>query len=287
VVWSATYDSFGNARIDVEGIANNLRFPGQYYDAETGLHYNWNRYYDPLTGRYLQTDPLGEGLNLYAYVFNNPANFSDPQGLCVLRTGGGVLQMVAGGAIIAGTGWTGIGTLVGGILFLNGLDNSVAGVWGLVAGEYKQALLEAAIHELVPNETAATLLYMGTQFAIPAGALKFNPAAEASIVAENTGTLTKVESDALQKVANKYNTRIDVVGSRAAGEGRNINTDLPVGKGPGTRSDIDIRINGQANIDSGGRLADDILNINGTSIINEGLPIRPSYDPVIKIKPGS
>jgi RHS repeat-associated protein len=76
------YDSFGNAAIAVSAIENNLRFAGQYFDAESGLHYNLHRYYDPKTGRYLQTDPFGEGLNLYAYVFNNPTRFIDPLGLC-------------------------------------------------------------------------------------------------------------------------------------------------------------------------------------------------------------
>ena len=84
VVWSATYDSFGKTTIGTETITNNLRFPGQYYDTETGLHYNWNRYYDPETGRYMRVDPVGEGLNLYLYVQNNPLKYIDPKGLQTL-----------------------------------------------------------------------------------------------------------------------------------------------------------------------------------------------------------
>lgn len=58
-VWSAIYSSFGKAQVvPTSTLESNLRFPGQYEDAETGLHYNYYRYYQPLIGRYSRIDPL-------------------------------------------------------------------------------------------------------------------------------------------------------------------------------------------------------------------------------------
>jgi len=64
-------------------VVNNLRFPGQYEDAESGLCYNLHRYYELLVGRYLTTDPIGfdGGMNLYGYCFNDPVFRIDPHGL--------------------------------------------------------------------------------------------------------------------------------------------------------------------------------------------------------------
>ena len=64
-------------------VVYNLRYPGQYYDSETGLNYNMMRDYDPQTGRYDESDPMGlrAGANTYGYVRANPITFFDPFGL--------------------------------------------------------------------------------------------------------------------------------------------------------------------------------------------------------------
>ena len=91
IMWSAKYRAYGNlAALDVTEIDNPLRFQGQYFDAETGLHYNRHRYYNPGTGRFLTPDPikLAGGLNNYQYV-PNPTGWVDPLGLEVCPGQGG------------------------------------------------------------------------------------------------------------------------------------------------------------------------------------------------------
>jgi len=106
VVWQWNSDPYGKAAPsedpDSDGVKfeYNLRFPGQVFDKETGLNYNWRRNYDPGTGRYIESDPMGISehvqrwrknvgapnqasleINSYAYALENPLRFVDPKGL--------------------------------------------------------------------------------------------------------------------------------------------------------------------------------------------------------------
>ncbi|WP_269630897.1 Ig-like domain repeat protein [Pelomonas sp. BJYL3] len=89
LLWSAQFNVFGRAQITTPAataerptIELALRLPGQWEDAETGLHYNFRRYYDPETGRYITQDPIGleGGGNMYRYAEADPANLTDPTG---------------------------------------------------------------------------------------------------------------------------------------------------------------------------------------------------------------
>ena len=94
VVWKAEKTAFGKTTTTAENNAAgnpvqfNLRFPGQYEDQETGLHYNWMRYYDAEIGRYVKRDPIGlqGGVNVYEYARSAVTKFIDPSGLLVQAT---------------------------------------------------------------------------------------------------------------------------------------------------------------------------------------------------------
>ena len=82
IVWQATYKAWGEIEaLVVNEVEQNLRFQGQYFDDETGLHYNTFRYYDPQVGRFITQDPIGldGGVSLYRYA-PNPITWIDPWG---------------------------------------------------------------------------------------------------------------------------------------------------------------------------------------------------------------
>ncbi|CBL45672.1 RhsD protein [gamma proteobacterium HdN1] len=115
VVWEGIRKPFGETDEVVNTVRQPIRFPGQYFDGETGLAYNVMRDYDPTLGRYVQSDPIGlrGGVNTYAYVGGNPVNYIDPRGLeAAIWPGWGWLGSAAEGGAAAG-GLTGLGPAIG------------------------------------------------------------------------------------------------------------------------------------------------------------------------------
>jgi RHS repeat-associated protein len=142
-VWQWPYSAFGNNRptgvlagtttstgattlkATKAPVAVNLRFPGQYFDEEASLSYNYFRSYDSRTGRYTQYDPIGlrGGLNGFAYVAGEPLTDADPNGLNALA---GARVGAAGGFAVGGPVGAGIGAMigaVGGYLVADALSN--------------------------------------------------------------------------------------------------------------------------------------------------------------------
>jgi RHS repeat-associated protein len=90
-VWDVIFTPFGaTAYINQNPTVMDARFPGQWFQLETGLAYNWHRHYDATIGRYVQPDPLGlaallsDGPSIYAYLGNSPLTSIDPEGLIKL-----------------------------------------------------------------------------------------------------------------------------------------------------------------------------------------------------------
>jgi RHS repeat-associated protein len=161
--------------------------PGQYFDAESGLHYNTYRDYDPRLGRYIESDPIGlaGGVNTYAYVGNNPVGLVDPSGLLFEWMGGP---------------WTGFGSDISTPGNFSAAFEGAASGYGLGSGLTALAKLGKAVDAALPN--------------CPVAAKGMGPTVGGGAKLEN---LTPSEITRIQNAANRTGTEISVVGSRANG----------------------------------------------------------------------
>ncbi len=135
LLWRWNSDAYGlgapNEDVDGDGKTTSvaLRFPGQIYDAQTQLNYNYYRDYDPKTGRYVQSDPIGlqGGLNTFGYVNSNPLSYIDPMGLDAFAMPSWVYSipsvLPAVGRSVAGMG-AGLGVGASCLLYSPSLGNS-------------------------------------------------------------------------------------------------------------------------------------------------------------------
>jgi RHS repeat-associated protein len=115
LVWRWDSDPFGQDAANEQPAGQgafefNQRFPGQQFDRESNLHYNYFRDYDPQTGRYIQSDPIGlhGGVNTFGYAGSNPQSYIDPDGkfFFLAFAGPSVAAAIGDFAIVGGLVWT-------------------------------------------------------------------------------------------------------------------------------------------------------------------------------------
>ena len=168
VVWAAEPHGYEYAVL-VNHVRQPFRFPGQYFDEETELHYNRHRYYDPKSGRYLSPDPLffQDRTNLYLYAGDNPALFCDPSGLFLPL-------LIIGGALLIGA------ALGAGHSIASDLSQTKDVNWGNAAKAAGRGMLVAgggvlaagvAVATLPVTAPAAAVLAIGAVGALATGAI--------------------------------------------------------------------------------------------------------------------
>ena len=190
IVASYTYDAWGNILTATGTLAerNPIRYRGYYYDTETGFYYLQSRYYDPQTGRFINSDDPGllgadgdfQSYSLFVYCGNNPVNKADTQGKLAGWLVGGIT-----------------GALVGGLTSLIKGEGFAAGaVQGLITGSISGAAVDIALAAVATGGTLAVVV--GGLIAFSGGAIG-NIAAEETLIFARTGKLKKLDSSMVKR----------------------------------------------------------------------------------------
>lgn len=147
IVWSGSASAFGHVFTRWGAVRQPFRFPGQYFDEESGLHYNRARYYSPLLGRYLSRDPveLVGGVNFYVYAGNDPINNSDPLGLFAWAAGIAAAAGIVVGAVVVAALLPAIAVTGMGLLAAAGVVAGAALIGGCVSALATDVITDGCI----------------------------------------------------------------------------------------------------------------------------------------------
>ncbi|WP_290371247.1 bacteriophage T4 gp5 trimerisation domain-containing protein [Paraburkholderia unamae] len=245
VVWAADLSAYGKTRSYLKHEVNNpIRFPGQYFDVESGLHYNRFRYYDPQAGRYITKDPISlmGGTNEYSYVAGNPVQRSDYLGLYfglddLVFSGGGAVVGVIGqgvGDLISWqlSGWedyagSAVGGAAGGeaLLYTGPVGAGIAG--GLTTNLTKQGLKHLTGKQCHFNFTTTAV-----DTAIGA-ATGFIPGAKIPGITSGRGSFNSIFEQMATKAQNGTASSITGATATKMFVGRSVDTALIPGTGAG------------------------------------------------------
>ena len=148
IVWKWDSKPFGEDK-PTGTFTLNLRFPGQYFDKESGFSYNINRYYNPSLGRYMQSDPIGldGGENSFVYVGDNPVVKYDLYGQNIITFGFKIIKSITKSIFSNGA------KKAASYFVVKGLPFPVKKIWGKTADDIAESFLKKGYEVVIRRST--------------------------------------------------------------------------------------------------------------------------------------